>query len=139
MLDQQFQRLSELEQEVIYWLAIERKDTSIDELRNDMLGYVARGALVETLHSLRHRSMIETNAQALFMLQPEIMEYVTTRIVKQVAEEIEAEEIQILSRHALIKARTKDYVRNSQIRFILTPLVERLLTTLGKATCEKKL
>ncbi len=139
LLDQQFQRLSELEQEVIYWLAIERKDTSIDELRSDMLGYVARGALVETLHSLRHRSMIETNAQALFMLQPEIMEYVTTRIVKQVAEEIEAEGIQLLSRHALIKARTKDYVRNSQIRFILTPLVERLLTTLGKATCEKKL
>lgn len=139
LLDQQFHRLSELEQEVIYWLAIEREATSSDELRSDMLGYVAQGTLVEALHSLRRRSMIERNAQALFMLQPEIMEYVTARVVKQVVEEIEGEEIEFLSRYALIKAHTKDYVRNSQIHFILAPIVERLLATPGKAASEKKL
>ena len=139
LLDQQFHRLSELEQEVIYWLAIAREDTSIDELRSDMLHYVAQGTLVEALHSLRRRSMIETNAQALFMLQPEIMEYVTARFVKQIVQEFEVEEIRLLSRHTLIKARTKDYVRNSQIRFILAPVVEKLLVTFGKATSEKKL
>lgn len=139
LLDQQFRRLSGLEQEVIYWLAIEREATSIDELRSNMLRYVARGILIEAIHSLRRRSMIEMDAQALFMLQAEIMGYVTARIVKQVAEEIEAEAWQFLSHHALIMTRTKDYVRNSQIRYILAPIVERLLATLGKSVSEKKL
>lgn len=139
LLDQQFHRLSEVEQEVIYWLTIEREAISIDKLRADLSQHIAHNILIETLHSLRRRSMIEVDTQALFMLQPEIMGYVTRRIVKQVVEEIVAEGKRFLSRYALIKTGSKDYVRNSQMRFILTPIVDWLLATLDKATSVKKL
>ena len=139
LLDQQFHRLSSVEQEVLYWLAIEREAISIDQLRTDVSRYIAHNILVETLHSLRRRSMIEVNTQALILLQPEIMEYVTRRLVKQVAEEIVAEGKEFLSRYALIKTASKDYIRNSQVRFILTPIVNWLLSILDKATSIKKL
>lgn len=139
LLDQQFHRLSELEQQVVYWLAIEREATSIDELRADLSPHIAHTLLTETLHSLRRRSMVEINSQALFTLQPEIMRYITKRIVKYVVEEIGTGGKQFLSRYALMKTGSKDYVRNSQIIFILIPIVEWLLDTLGKATSVKQL
>ena len=139
LLDQQFHRLSEVEQEVLYWLAIEREAISINQLRADLSRHIAHNTLVETLHSLRRRSMIEVDTQALFMLQPEIMGYITRRIVKQVVEEIVAEDKHFLSRYALMKTASTDAIRNSQVRFILTPVVNWLLATLDKATGVKKL
>jgi hypothetical protein len=75
LLDQQFQRLSEPEQEVMYWLAIEREAVSLRDLREDeeMVHSVSKG-LLDALASLRRRSMIETTSTTFFTLQPVIME-----------------------------------------------------------------
>jgi WD40 repeat protein/transcriptional regulator with XRE-family HTH domain len=135
LLDQQFDRLSDLERDVIYWLAIERKGTSLNELRQNMM----KGALLEVLDSLRRRSMIENSGDSRFTLQPAIMEYVTKRLVEQAYQEIDVETTELFGSHALIRAQANDYVRNSQIRLILTPLAARLLNTFGKAGSEKKL
>lgn len=58
-LDQQFQRLTKLEQTVMYWLAINREWTTIGELEADLVPSVSRMKLLETLESLRWRSLIE--------------------------------------------------------------------------------
>jgi hypothetical protein len=139
LLNQQFHRLTEQEQDILYWLAIEREAVSLDDLWEDSVGLVSKGALLEALDSLRRRSMTETSSTSHFTLQPVIMEYVTDRIVEQVYKEIDSETMRLFASHALIKAQAKDYVRNSQVLLILAPVAERLLFTLGKQESEKKL
>src|SRR5260370_5831338 len=138
-LDLQFSRLSEQEREIMYWLAIEREAVSLDDLREDMVHLVAEGELLVAVGSLRRRSLIESSGTARFTLQPVIMEYVTDQFVEQMSEEIDTGTIKLFGSHALLKAQAKDYVRESQVRLILTPIAERLLSTLGKEGIEKKL
>ena len=135
LLDQQFDRLSELEQDIMYWLAIEREGTSLYELRQIMM----KGSLLEALDSLRRRSLIEISDDGRFTLQPVIMEYVTKRLVEKVSQEIDAETIGLLGSHTLVRAQANDYVRNSQVRLVLAPIAERLLKSFGKVGGEEKL
>jgi WD40 repeat protein len=68
------------------------------------------------------------------------MEYVTERLVEPACEEIALEEPRLLMSHALIKATPKDYVRASQIRLILEPIVDRLhITFKSQKNLEDKL
>lgn len=139
VLDQQFARLSELEREIMYWLAIEREAVAMEELQDDIVHPMAKGALPEALRSLLRRSLIESSGTAGFILQPVILEYVTDRFVERVAEEIETETTGLFGSHALIKVQTKDYVRESQGRLVLTPVAESLLGILGQEGIEQKL
>jgi len=52
LLDQQFKRLSDLEQTILYWLAINREWTAIAELEEDIIPAVSRASLLEALESL---------------------------------------------------------------------------------------
>lgn len=125
LLHQQFDRLSELEQRVMYWLAINREWTSLSDLQTDVVPPVARSRLLEVMESLGRRSLIEVKSGQ-FTLQPVVMEYVTAEIIEQACAEIVAESPELLLTHALIKAQAKDYIRESQIRLILHPLIHEL-------------
>jgi WD40 repeat protein/transcriptional regulator with XRE-family HTH domain/GTPase SAR1 family protein len=127
LLDQQFSRLSDLEKEIMYWLAINHEPVSLSELREDIISRVPPQKLLEALESLVRRSLIEKSA-ATFTLQPVVMEYVTQRLIDQVCEEIETGNIDLFRCHALMKATAKDYVRETQIRLILKPVIDGLLT-----------
>jgi WD40 repeat protein len=87
LLERHFNRLSGLEQEVLYWLAIAREPISLEELKTDLLSPESRLNLTETLDSLKRRSLLEVVPIG-FTLQPAVMEYVTDRLVKSVLEEI---------------------------------------------------
>jgi len=78
LLDQQFERLSNAEKEMIGWLAIDRQPVSFSQLREKIVPPVPPQQLLEVLESLEKRSLIEKRA-ALFSLQPVVMEYVTDR------------------------------------------------------------
>ncbi len=138
-LDLQFTRLSEREREMMYWLAIEREAVSLDDLREDTIDSVSEKDLFVVFGSLRRRSMIESSGDARFILQPVILEYVTDIFVELVSEEIEKGIARLLKSHALIKAQTKDYVRDAQVRLILKSVAEPLLQTLGKEGLANKL
>src|SRR5437660_5771735 len=98
------------------------------------------GALLQTLDSLDRRSIIEKREQALFTLQPVIMEYVTTQLVNRAYRDFVEEKIRgVWASYAFMKAQSKDHVRDSQIRLILAPLAQYLLTTLGKTDLEQAL
>ncbi len=139
VLSQQFHRLSTLEKDVMYWLATEREAVSLDDVRDNLVHFTSRRELLAALKSLRQRSMIETSSIERFILQPVIMEYVTDNFVQQIFEEINTETIDLLISHSLMKAQTKDYIRNSQILCILIPLLERLIAVFGKEESQKKL
>jgi WD40 repeat protein len=138
VLEQQMKRLSALEEQIVSWLAIEREATTFTNLQENLVLSVPKGEFQEALQSLRRRHLIETSALG-FTLHPVIMNYLTNRIVESVCEEIRAGKMVLLERYALLKAQAKDYLRESQYRLILFPLLQRLLILYGKKDLEQRL
>lgn len=158
LLTRQFERLSAPEQELILWLAINREPMSEASLSEDIvMGYrrfspgEAAPTLLDAIQSLLRRSLIEQTSTG-FTLQPVVMEYVTDRFVEQVCAELrewgiangEWEKNQHspftlysplptprLTSHALLKATAKDFICETQIRLIVQPVLECLMTQLG--------
>ncbi|WP_152592086.1 NB-ARC domain-containing protein [Nostoc sphaeroides] len=139
LLDQQFSRLANLETDMMYWLAINREPVSLSEIRDDIVSPIPPQNLLEALESLVRRSLVEKST-ALFTLQPVVMEYVTQRLIEIVCQEIETQNLDLFRCHALMKATAKDYVRETQIRLILKPVIDGLLTVLrSKKNLENQL
>jgi len=139
LLAQQFQRLSDIEREVMYWLAIEREPVNTQRLREDILQIAAKPDLLNALESLLRRSMIERKDVNRFGLQPLVMDYMTNRLVQEAYKEIDRQQCVLLESHALIKAETEDYVRREQMRSILEPLKEKFLANFNQQEIEDKL
>lgn len=132
LLERQFKRLCASEQRVMYWLAVNREPLSISELAADMKPGSAGNShyLLEVMQSLVRRCVVERNGKQWF-LQPVVTEYITSRLIKQACEEIIQQKPELLQHHALMKALSKDYVRQVQSRLILQPILDSLLTILG--------
>ncbi|MFL5806524.1 MAG: NB-ARC domain-containing protein, partial [Roseiflexaceae bacterium] len=127
LLDQQLSRLSTIERDVLNWLAIGREPVGIAELR-------ARSALtagprewLEAIEALRRRYLVERGeAGAVFTLQPVVMEYVTAQLIGRMLEEIVACTPDTMRRYAVLLAQAPEYVRQSQERVIVQPLLTQL-------------
>jgi WD40 repeat protein len=126
LLDQQFERLSTLQQQIMYWLAINRESVPPNRLQAELCPASTLLQLLESLETLRDRSLLETTERGLTQ-QPVIMEYVIERFIRQIEQEIITGQLQLFKTHALIEAQTQDYLRDAQIQLILQPLVDRLL------------
>jgi WD40 repeat protein/transcriptional regulator with XRE-family HTH domain len=148
LLERQFQRLSDIEQEIMYWLAINREPVLLEELQEDFVSPVSASDLLQVLGSLQRQSWIEKN-NARFTQQPVVMEYVITRLSEHICEEIiglkveglkvessnklanyQSDNLQLFRSHALVKAQAKEYVIETQIRLILQPVIDGLITSL---------
>jgi hypothetical protein len=127
LLAQQLDRLSPLQQQIMYWLAINREGMTIARLKAEFLPAITVPALLEALETLKDRSAIETTDRGLTQ-QPAIMEYVTDMLIQEIDREIIAGELELLRTHALLEPQSQDYIREAQIQLILQPLVDRLLT-----------
>jgi WD40 repeat protein len=123
LLDQQFERLSPLEQTIMYWLAINREWTTIAELEEDIVGAISKRRILESLEYLNGRSLLEKKASS-YTQQPVVMEYVTDRLIELIADELITNKLCLFLSYALTKTTVKDYVRSSQVRLILQPIVE---------------
>ncbi|MEG4840731.1 WD40 domain-containing protein [Microcoleus sp. B9-D4] len=126
LLDRQFNRLSDVEKKVMYWLAIEREPVSLGELQQDCVSKLTVKELLEVLGSLVRRSLIEKTSDG-YTQQPVVMEYMTERLIEKVCTEITSSEIDLLRSHALLKATATEYLRDTQARLILKPIADRLL------------
>jgi WD40 repeat protein len=127
LLEEQFQRLAPLPQQIMYWLAINREWVEPVKLKNEIEPQVSWPQFLEGLELLYERSLIETG-EAGITQQSVIMEYVTERLLQTVLKEITTGDLQLFRTHALIEAQTQDYVRETQVQLILNPLINRLLT-----------
>ncbi|MEL6578686.1 MAG: NB-ARC domain-containing protein, partial [Cyanobacteria bacterium J06621_12] len=126
LLEQQFERLTDVEKEIVYWLAINREPLTIADVREDMVSTIPKLSLLEGLESLSRRSLVEQD-ESRFTLQNVVMEYVISRFVARVCQELITLQLQLFRFHAVIKATAKDYVRDTQIRLILEPVIEGLM------------
>ena len=125
LLDQQFRHLSDLEKEIIYWLAIEREPVSLTTIRGDMVIPISISKFVEALESLGRSSLLE-KAGSLFTLQPVVLEYATEQFIEQILHEIIHGEVDLFRKYPLIKAQAKDFIRETQTKLILKPILREL-------------
>lgn len=141
ILRQQFQRLSPAEADVMFWLAVEREPLAVQDLYMYTEPLLSRAELLDVLQSLHRRAMIERGAAGRpgFSLQPAVMEFVLRELLDRITTEIGTETIDLFASHALVRAQAKDFVRESQVRVIVQPLLDRLLSTLSPGALEQKL
>jgi WD40 repeat protein len=128
VLEWHFNRLSIQEKEIIFWLAINREPVSISDLKADILLSITEQQVGSVLQSLQWKLRLKQSSNGL-SLQPSLLEYITDKIIEQVHDEIKTEQINLLNSHALMKAQSKDYIREMQIRLIVNPLKNRLIDT----------
>lgn len=139
LLDQQFNRLTELQQQIMYWLAINRDRVTIVQLREDLVYALSSHELIGAITKLRERSLIEATIEG-FTQQPAVMGFVTARFIDRVCEEIVTQTLKLFQSHALLKTDVADYVYEAQIQLMLKPLIDRLLNRFGsKSALEKHL
>ncbi|NEQ53166.1 MAG: hypothetical protein F6K11_24015 [Leptolyngbya sp. SIO3F4] len=144
VLKQQFSRLSSLEKETMYWLAINCLPTTFYDLQADIVSLANKKDLIYTLRSLEHRSLIEIRAGgAEFTLQPTVMEYVTQNLVKRVVHELTPTQgttstdkmtsVLLLNQHSLFKADANRSTQKKQTEKLLTPVLDALKEIYGGA------
>lgn len=128
LLDWHFERLSNYEKEILYWLAIHREPISITNLKEDIVTNIAKENLSETLRSLQIKLPLEKSHDGkYFTLQSVLIEYITENLITTVCQEIKIEKQQLFNNHALLQAQTKDYIRNTQSRIFVEPITQRLI------------
>lgn len=136
LLTQQFERLSQLEKSLMYWLAINRQAVSETELVEDVLGLSSR-QIREGLDSLLRRCLIQSTKGGL-TLQNVVMEYVSEVLIDRIIQELDSCELNLLRTHAIIKASAPDFLRENQKRVLLEPVAESLCKSHPKRILEQK-
>ncbi|MEI2579083.1 hypothetical protein V5G28_009885, partial [Scytonema sp. PRP1] len=137
LLDEQFNRLSQLEQSIMYWLAINREWTSIADLRDDIVPGVSTAELLSALEGLNGRSLLETDS-SYYTLQPLMMEYVTNKLTKQMATELTTKELSFFLKYSLVKTTVNNIVKQSQEKLFLQPIAESLCSSFYSASALEK-
>jgi WD40 repeat protein/transcriptional regulator with XRE-family HTH domain len=127
LLDEQYARLSATEQSVLVWLAILREPLSLQEWLSVQGVPLRRAQVLEAIESLRRRSLLERGQrQGSFTLHSVVMEYVAARLIAEVTSEIKQGRCSRLVEHGLELASSKEYVRQTQQRFLLAPILAGL-------------
>ncbi|MCB0126585.1 MAG: NACHT domain-containing protein, partial [Caldilineaceae bacterium] len=151
VLDQQINRLSSLEIEILCWLAVERTPTTLKHLAQNWLQPPPRAKFLDAVRSLQRRSLLEHaldaprhaldpgDRAARFVLQNVVMEFVSELLIERIFRELVADNAAKLSANeplhsslwlnqfGLVKAQSQAYLRDAQTRLLLQPLVRRLL------------
>ncbi len=127
LLGNQFEHLTALERDILFWLAIERDPVNLNSLRRDFLLDIPNQEILSALLSLLQRSLIERSDQgAVFSLLPVLLEFVTDRLVANVVEQVAGLNFDMLSKYALVKSQSIDHIRDSQVRMVLHPVLSLL-------------
>lgn len=87
VMDQQFNRLSSSERNLMFTLAALQRPIGIAELHTDSWLDIPQSELIEVMTSLRGRSLLERN-QTNFSLQPMIWRHTVEQIIKEVGVEV---------------------------------------------------
>jgi len=142
ILNQQFERLSELEQGLVYWLALIDEPISLAQLQANLRFFDASASqIVSALQSLQQRSLLDhtahtPNQESTFSLQPVVIKYALRRFIDQVCEDVlklveirSIRHLDLLKTHALVNQGNPN--QPQQHRLILEPILDQLDTRTG--------
>src|SRR5260370_15787165 len=112
---------------VLSWLAVLREPVSLQELLAVQVAQLSPAQAFEAVDGLRRRSLVERGQRpGSFTLHSVVLEFVTGRLVEEASQEIVQGRLALLIRYGLGQAQAKTYVRQTQERLLLTPLLSRL-------------
>ncbi|MEG4517371.1 MULTISPECIES: NB-ARC domain-containing protein [unclassified Microcoleus] len=143
LLNEHFQRLSDVGKAVMYWLAIEQQPISLNQLKAKLSAGVSSSELLTVLESLVRRSLIEkelspSSAESKFTLEPVMMKYVTHKLVEQICqnlrEAMQAESLEnlgLIGSHGLDEKPEIEGAKTTQQNPMFNIIRERLNLTLG--------
>jgi WD40 repeat protein len=131
VLEQQFVRLTRLEEQIMLWLAVEREPVAIQLLAEQIQLPHTQANLIAALHSLHQRSLIERRVNG-FTLQNVLMEFTTDFLVSAVVKELVQGQADYFAHLPLLKASAMTFVRRTQERLLLQPVARQLLYRGGK-------
>ncbi len=139
-LDPQFERLSDLEMTLIFWLAIDRGKTTLKQLHQDIVPPVSQASLLQALESLTWRSLINISAPTStkkhsnqYTIEPIVTEYLTHCFTEQIAQELTTGELKRFITHALIKTTGDQELQEYQRQHILAHIAQGLRTTFSSS------
>ncbi|MCT7979674.1 NB-ARC domain-containing protein [Laspinema olomoucense] len=138
VLKQQWETVSEGEQQIMYGLAIARKPISVAALKPQILSTFSESEWLQIITSLSRRSLLEISTmedEAHFSLQPAVMKYITKDLIDRVCQEISTvihtQNLEIFDRlrtHQIaINYALSSEIHSLQTRVILTPIKEKLV------------
>ncbi len=138
LLEEQFNRLSELEKQLMYWFAISRDSVSLADMKKDLI-VQDNIRILEAVESLLRRSLIEKAIEKVvdgeivtFSLQSVVADYITKTLIYQAAEAIKrGNPYEVINEYPLIRAQSLDYFRQKKERSILEPLKKQLVEFFG--------
>lgn len=137
ILQQQFEQLSDLERDILYWLAIWQEPVSFSRLQSHFLISVNPASILAGIAGLEKRSLLEkwvSENEYSFTLQPLVMKFATDKLVECAVQEInqvvpsnDISYFKVLRTHWLLRPGTDDIVGDR----ILQQLREELWRTYG--------
>jgi hypothetical protein len=118
ILKQQFAQLSNLEQDILYWLTIWQEPASFCRLQTHLLISIDPATVLEAIVALERRSLLEKwigTEEISFSLQPLVMKVVTDELVERAVQEIQQvvqsqnlADFKVLRTHWLLRPGTDD-------------------------------
>ncbi|UKP00711.1 NB-ARC domain-containing protein [Nostoc sp. UHCC 0870] len=118
ILDQQFNRLSQIEKNVMYWLAINQDFVSISQLQENTIPglspRLSQRLILEAVDLLQKRSLIEQQGGK-FSQIPVLIDYTIERLIEENFK-LSAEQKYCLLMQTILTARRQNHTRESHLK-----------------------
>jgi hypothetical protein len=115
VLDKQFNRLSNLEKLIMYWLALNQDLVSIRKLQRDLVPRVSQRLILEAIELLQKRSLIEKKA-ANFSQIPVLIEHIGERLIEENLQTIGEIGGSLLISYTILENKIKNYIREIRVK-----------------------
>ncbi|GCE29481.1 hypothetical protein KDA_49650 [Dictyobacter alpinus] len=135
LLKAQFTRISTAEQRVLLWLATLRESVTLEQLLVVQGTPLPRSTVLEAVEALYRRSLVEQGKDpGSFTLQSVVLEFATAQLITETGHSIQQGQLSSLIEQGLTLARSSAYVRQTQVRLIVMPLLLQLQSAYPERT-----
>ncbi|OUL22367.1 NB-ARC domain-containing protein [Nostoc sp. RF31YmG] len=117
IFDQQFNRLSQLEKHLLYWLSLHPSFISVRDLQRNIIlpglsPQMSRRLILEGMELLQRRSLIEKQASR-FSLTPVLSEYIVERLIEENFQLSKDKDGNLFMNHTIFAEHLKNYIRDN--------------------------
>ena len=115
VLDRQFNRLSTLEKQIMYCLALNQDFVSVRKLQKEILLRVSQRLILEAIDSLQRRSLI-IRQKSTFYIAPVIIEYIGERLIEENFRLMQDNSGLSLINQTIFETQLKNYIRDEALK-----------------------
>ncbi|MFQ4142570.1 NB-ARC domain-containing protein [Chlorogloeopsis sp. ULAP02] len=114
ILDEQFNRLSSIEKQIMYCIAVNPDLISLQTIESQILPSLPKQLLLQGIELLRRRSLVEKQASG-FSLVPVLREYIIERLIEESWKFSTEKAGSLLITHAFLEKQLKNYIQESRL------------------------